>query len=88
MANVRITHNAAGYYQLRSAPGVRADLESRGGRVKRSASSDGGKYVMSSQQGVKAPQGRWRVSIATADVKAMRRNAKNHSLLRALDSGR
>lgn len=88
MGNVRITHNAAGYYQLRAAPGVKADLEARGGRVKRAASSDGGKYVMSSRQGAKAPQGRWRVSIATADAKAMRKNAKHHSLLRALDSGR
>lgn len=88
MADMRIVHNAQGYYELRSAPGVIADLEARAGRVKRAAEADGGKYVTGSRQGMRKPQGRWRTSVATADFRAMRNNAKNHSLLKALDSGR
>ena len=88
MSNVRVVHHAEAYHALRSEPGPVGDLEARAARVKRAAEAGGGKYVMGSRQGMRAPQGRWRTSVVTADPKAMRKNAKHHTLLTALDAAR
>jgi hypothetical protein len=88
MSKVRIRHNVHGYYQLRREPGVVSDLEGRGRRVQSAASRDGGKYVMDSRQGDKAPQGRWRVDVHTGDYRARAKNNKYQSLVRALDHAR
>jgi len=85
MANVRIKHHIRGYKELRAAPGVVADLERRAGAV-RAAAGDG--FEMGSRQGAARPQGRWRTSVVTATPKAMRKNQRDNTLLRALESGR
>lgn len=85
MANVRVKHNIAGYKALRSAPGVRADLERRASAVKQQA-GDG--FEMGSRQGAARPQGRWRTSVVTATPKAMRKNQRDNTLVRALEAGR
>ena len=82
---VRIKHNVAGYKALRAAPGVVADLERRANAVKETA-GDG--FEMSSRQGAARPQGRWRTSVVTATPKAMRKNQRENTLLRALEAGR
>mgnify|MGYP003511378446 CR=1 FL=1 len=88
MGRTRIVFKANAFRELRSAPGIVADLVARGNRVKSAAESGGGKYKVVSQQGEASPEGRWRVSVETSDPKAMRINARDHSLLRALDAGR
>ncbi|GEM41977.1 hypothetical protein NN4_64960 [Nocardia ninae NBRC 108245] len=84
----RIQWRPNGLHELREAPGPVKDLEARGRRVLRAAERSGGKYVFRSAKGEKAPSGRHRVSITTADWKARRTNARNHTLIRAVDSGR
>lgn len=81
----RIKHHVKGYKALRSAPGVVADLERRASAVK-DAAGDG--FEMGSRQGAARPQGRWRTSVVTATPKAMRKNQRDNTLLRALESGR
>lgn len=88
MSKFTVRHKVDGYYELRRAPGVRADLEARGRRVQAAASRDGGTYEMGSRQGMKKPQGRWRVDVRTGDYRTRVKNNKHNSLLRALDSAR
>lgn len=85
-----IKWNLQGFYDLRSAPGVRADLERRMTAIKEAAEAEGGQYVMGSQQGEKRPQGRWRTSLVTADVEAMKANGPDGDspMVRALSNGR
>lgn len=84
---VRVKHHIGAYHQLRSAPGVVGRLESEGRRTLSAAGGRVAGYDMGSQQGAKRPQGRWRVAVVTATRKAMRDNARNNTLLRALRSG-
>lgn len=89
MAGVRISFKLDGFKQLRSAPKVVADLEARAKRVQSEAQSlDGGTYKLYSQQGKENPQGRWRTSVTTGDVRTIKLNSKNNTLLRALDAAR
>ncbi|RJO79313.1 hypothetical protein D5S18_02995 [Nocardia panacis] len=89
---MRIKWNIGGFRTLRAAPGVRADLEARAKRVQEAAtaSGNGGQYVVYSQQGRAAPQGRWRTSVTTADPHAMAHEAKHGgaTLISALEAGR
>lgn len=87
-SKVTVKMNIPGFYELRSQPGVVADLVGRGKRVQSVASSDGGKYVMGSRQGAKKPQGRWRVDVSTGDYRTRVKNRKHNSLLRGLDAAR
>jgi hypothetical protein len=45
-----------------------------------------GTYAVGSRQGRKAPQGRWRTTVVTADARAMANNAKRNTLIRAMGS--
>lgn len=85
-----IKFNMAAFRELRSAPGVVADLEARGRRVQAAAQAGGnrGRYRMQSRQGAPRPSGRHRVSVSTDDFEARMDNAKNHTLLGAIDAGR
>ena len=82
---MRIKWNNKGFYDLRREPGVVQDLERRARAVKEAA---GEGYEVGSIQGARNPQGRWRTSVITADYKSQKDNAKNDTLLRALDRGR
>ena len=87
----RVEFKAGAFYKLRSEPGVRRDIAARTERIMRAANSGAGfedDYRSSTMQGARRPQGRWRGSVITATVRAMRDNAKNHRLLRSLDAGR
>lgn len=88
MPSVRIKHNIRGYAQLRSAPGVRADLERRGAQIASASNAAAGtdEFKTSSQQGRgRAP--RWRVTVITAGVEAIRHNAKHNTLVRNMSRG-
>lgn len=85
---MKIKWNPQAFYDLRSAPGVVAELESRARQVASRANTLGkGTYAVGSRQGARRPQGRWRASVVTADAQAMADNAKHHTLVRALGSG-
>src|SRR5699024_4288709 len=86
--SVRVKWNINGFYDLRRAPGVVADLERRGRAIQDAAGGESEGYLMSSRQGAKNPQGRWRVGIAAALYPARRENTKHNTLLKALDAGR
>lgn len=77
----RIKWNVKAFRELRLEPDVIADLEDRAERI---ADSAGDGYEASAQAG----KNRGRASVITGDYAAMRDNAKNQSLLRALDAGR
>lgn len=85
---MRIEFNIDGFKELRSSPGVVSELESRGQRIVDAANARGkGTYAMGSRQGAARPQGRWRVSVVTADARAMVDNAKYQTLVRLLGGG-
>ncbi|QIS16496.1 hypothetical protein [Nocardia arthritidis] len=87
--DVQIQFKSGAFKKLRSEPGVAADLERRAKRYQQAAEAmDGGKYKVYSQQGKAAPQGRWRTSVTTGDPRTIRKNAKHHTLLKALDAAR
>lgn len=81
----RIVFHNAGFYQLRSAPGVVAVLEGHAARIAATANATGkGTYATSSRQGARRPYGRWRTTVITADFAAIRDNARNQTLLRSM----
>jgi hypothetical protein len=84
---ITVKHKIGGYYRLRSAPKVVALEEGAANDVARRANAQlkGGKgFAVSSRQGAKRPQGRWRVTVAAVSPYARRANAKHNILLRAL----
>lgn len=89
MANSRLKHLWDGYYQIRSAPKVRKELERRAARIaaacNRESDSDG--YRTSSVQGARRPYGRWRTTVITATGKAIRHNAETNALTKHLQDG-
>ncbi|WP_194838239.1 hypothetical protein [Nocardia sp. XZ_19_369] len=85
MPKPKIQWTPDGFYNLRRASGVVRDVEARGRRVKAAA---GEGFEMTSRQGARHPQGRWRVTISPRTIKAARRNAKDNTLVKALNAGR
>lgn len=75
----RWNHNSL--YEVRSLPGVRAEVEKHAARI---ATASGAGYKWSSQQGRKNPQGRWRAIVYPDTWSARRDNARNNTLLRQL----
>jgi hypothetical protein len=57
-----------------------------GGTIAKAANSEskGDGYKISSQQGAARPQGRWRVTVITANTHAVRDNAKHNRLVRLM----
>jgi len=102
MARRRIVINwkPEGFYAIRRAPKVRADLERRARAIAREANdhidtpgsdlqqAPGQHYQTSSEQGAKRPYGRWRATVVTADAAAIEDNARHNTLLKSLDAGR
>jgi hypothetical protein len=85
---VRVEYKRDAMYKLRSEPGVRKDLERRAKSVLDAAGGEDAGYGMSSQQGERKPQGRWRASVFTKTAKGRRDNARNSTLIKSLDAGR
>ena len=82
MARPKIKWNRAAFNALRTAPGVEADLTERA-QAMAAAAGDGVEMLP-------AEAGRRRAHrvVATVTVEAARANAKNNTLIRALDAGR
>lgn len=85
----RVEINQNGMYDLRRAPGVRAELERRGRQIMARANAELGEqgYGMDSHQGAKRPYGRWRVTVYTKSTYAKRHDRKHNTLIRLLGSG-
>jgi len=86
----KLEHNWEGYYQIRSAPKVRAELERRAKLIAAACNREAGGgdgYRTSSMQGARRPFGRWRTTVITARAEAMRHNAETQALVRHLQDG-
>lgn len=84
---LRIEWNRNGLYEVRSDPALVAAEEEVAQRVCDQANAIGkGTYAVGSRQGRRAPQGRWRTTVVTADARAMANNAKRNTLIRAMGS--
>lgn len=81
---MKIKWHTQGFYDLRRDARVQNYLNSEAHKV---ASRAGEGFEVDSKQGEKKPQGRWRATIYAATPKAMNRNAKRNTLLRALGGG-
>lgn len=86
--NLTITWNVDAFHDIRTSPGVRADLERRGRAVLQACGGTAAGYAMSSYLGSKRPQGRWQISIYTATPRAMASNAKHNTLVRNFGAAR
>lgn len=84
MAKPKIVWKRGVFRELRTLPGVLADLAERGERI---ASAAGDGYESSGAR-VTGGKGRGRVSVRTATTSARRREARDHTLLKALNAGR
>lgn len=80
----RIKWKVKGFVELRKEPGVLADLDERARNIARAANQSSPGYFPSSELGKR----RARASVITGDADSMIDNAKNQTLLRALDAGR
>lgn len=94
MANVKIKWNRKALRQIRYGDADRrviAHLESEVERVAARANAmarvPGAKYATGSRPGKARPQGRHRTSVVTANWAAIRDNAKNQTLTKALFGG-
>lgn len=79
---VKIKWKSGVFRELRTLPEVQAELARRGGRIA-AAAGDG----YDSESGITGGRGRARTAVFTATGEAVRDNARNHSLLRALSAG-
>ena len=82
MARPKITWNRDAFRQIRLLPEVDADMQSRAARV---AAAAGSGYEAKRTD---APRNRARAAVVTTSYRAIRENARNNTLLRALDAGR
>lgn len=88
MSDVRIEIKRGALYDLRREPGVRQDCERRARAVLQAAGGEAAGYMMSSSQGAKRPQGRWRAAVFTSNFDAILDNARNNTLVRAFGAAR
>lgn len=84
MARARFVPKTDALYALRSSAPVQGMVHAAAARV---AASAGEGFEWSSQQGRRAPQGRWRAIVYPTTWKARRDNAANNTLVRALHGG-
>ncbi len=82
MAEDRLEFNLDAFYELRSAPGVVADLERRGQAVLDACGGEEAGYFMASEQGARDPQGRWQVTVIAGSEEARIDNGQNNTLVR------
>ncbi|MBF6133509.1 hypothetical protein IU501_10910 [Nocardia otitidiscaviarum] len=87
-SGVRLEIKRGALYDIRRAPRVRAELERRGAAVLAACGGEAAGYMMSSSQGAKNPQGRWRVAVFTATADAMVDNMRHQRLVRAFGAAR
>lgn len=87
-SGTRVVIKRGALYDLRREPGVRADCERRARAVLNAAGGEHMGYMMSSTQGAKKPQGRWRAAVFTSNFKAIKDNAQHNTLLRSLGAAR
>lgn len=78
----KIKYNRDAFRQIRLLPEVAADVHRRAERV---AAAAGDGYEAFPTQ---APRNRARAAVVTTSMKAIRQNARQNTLLRALDAGR
>ena len=90
---MRIDWNMEAFRDIRYGrhdPSIIGLLEGEAEKIADRANSMGGsavKYAVGSQPGAARPRGRHRATVITANYAAMRDNAKNNTLLRALGGG-
>ncbi|MGW4090041.1 hypothetical protein [Nocardia sp. NPDC004750] len=75
-------------YEVRREPKVRQDLTRRAAAVQDACGGPAAGYLMSSFQGEKKPQGRWRAAVFTANIEAMLDNRRNNTLVRNFGAAR
>lgn len=84
---MKVVFNPQGFYDVRRSAGVVAELDKIAQKTADWCNANGkGTFAVGSQQGRKAPQGRWRASVVTADATAIAHNAKHHDLLRGVSA--
>lgn len=85
MANTRLVWKPDALYNVRRSGGVIAAVAGKAEEIAAKANEMGkGTYLASSRQGARAPQGRWRATVVTADWMSMRNNMKYNTLLKAM----
>lgn len=85
MSVVRTEWNQQALYDIRRDPKLVQLEESVAQQIADRANANGdGTYAVSSQQGQRAPQGRWRTTVITADARAMADNSRNNTLIRSM----
>jgi hypothetical protein len=95
-AVTKVTHKKTGYAQLRTSPGVMADLERRAGLIAAAATRGAGEDTShGSQEGFavdtgtgKGPNRRGRASVRTATRAAIQSEATDRTLTKAFRAGR
>lgn len=80
----RLKFHYDGFDAVRSSPDVVGQLEERGAQIAQAAMADGGEVMTATSFN----KSRGRVRVFTADMAAMKAEAENRSLSRALDAGR
>lgn len=85
MGKVKVKMNTAGARAVMNSSEVQADLLDRANRIKARADSVGsGSY----DSDVQAGKNRAHAMVKTRDIKSKVSNAKNNTLIKALDAGR
>ncbi|MCH9731609.1 MAG: hypothetical protein K0U84_18365 [Actinomycetia bacterium] len=89
---MKIKWRKGAFYDVRRLPKVVATLERSAERIAEHANGMGGTgdggYMTGSQQGRRAPQGRWRASVVTATGPTIVDNARNNTLVKSMDAGK
>lgn len=84
MARVKVAWKRGVWRQIRTLPAVAAEI---GARAERIANAAGPGYAAGTVRAT-GGRGRARVTVKTTTTTARRREAKNHTLLKALQAGK